>query len=76
MRATGIVRKADELGRIVIRKETRKSLFINKGDSLEIFIENDTLFLKNILPVVLFVVIWIISQSLKEYMFVKNVVKI
>jgi transcriptional pleiotropic regulator of transition state genes len=50
MRATGIVRKADELGRIVIPKETRELLFINYGDSLEIFIEDNTLFLKRYSP--------------------------
>ncbi len=39
MRATGMVRKVDELGRVVIPKETRKLLSINEKDSLEIFEE-------------------------------------
>lgn len=39
MKATGIVRKIDDLGRIVIPKEMRKTLHIHEGDPLEIFIE-------------------------------------
>lgn len=40
MKATGIVRKIDDLGRIVIPKEIRKTLHIHEGDPLEIFIES------------------------------------
>lgn len=40
MKATGIVRKIDDLGRVVIPKEIRKNLRIREGDSLEIYIEN------------------------------------
>ncbi len=39
MKATGIVRKIDDLGRIVIPKEIRKSLHIHEGDPLEIFLQ-------------------------------------
>ena len=39
MRATGIVRRIDELGRIVIPREIRRSLGIREGDSLEIFVD-------------------------------------
>ncbi len=39
MKSTGIVRKVDDLGRIVIPKEIRKKLRIREGDPLEIFIE-------------------------------------
>lgn len=46
MKATGIVRRVDELGRIVIPKEIRKTLRIKEGDPLEIFIDNDGLMLK------------------------------
>lgn len=47
MKATGIVRKIDELGRIVIPKEIRKNLRIREGDSIEIFIDsNDEIVLK------------------------------
>lgn len=41
MKSTGIVRKIDELGRIVIPKEIRKNLRIRVGDPLEIYIEQD-----------------------------------
>lgn len=41
MKATGIIRKIDDLGRIVIPKEIRKNLHIREGDPLEIFIEKD-----------------------------------
>lgn len=41
MKATGIIRKIDDLGRIVIPKEIRKSLRIREGDPLEIYIEKD-----------------------------------
>ena len=39
MKETGIVRRIDELGRIVIPKEIRKNLRINEGDLVEIFVD-------------------------------------
>ena len=41
MKATGIVRRVDDLGRIVIPKEIRRTLKIREGDPLEIYTEND-----------------------------------
>ena len=41
MKATGIVRRIDELGRIVIPKEIRRTLRIREGDPLEIFTDRD-----------------------------------
>ena len=41
MRATGIVRRIDDLGRIVIPKEIRRVFKIKEGDPLEIFTERD-----------------------------------
>lgn len=41
MKATGIVRRIDELGRVVIPKEIRRTLRIREGDPLEIFTEKD-----------------------------------
>ena len=41
MKATGIVRRVDDLGRIVIPKEIRRSLRIREGDPLEIYTEKD-----------------------------------
>ena len=41
MKATGIVRRIDELGRVVIPKEIRRTLRIREGDPLEIFTDRD-----------------------------------
>jgi AbrB family transcriptional regulator (stage V sporulation protein T) len=46
MKATGVVRRIDDLGRIVIPKEIRRNLKINDGDSLEIFVDNNGIVLK------------------------------
>lgn len=46
MKSTGVVRRIDELGRIVIPKEIRKTLRIKEGENLEIYIDNDTILLK------------------------------
>jgi len=46
MKSTGIVRKIDELGRIVIPAEIRKIFNINEQDSIEIFTKDDTIILK------------------------------
>ena len=40
MRATGIVRRVDDLGRVVIPKEIRRTLCIREGDPLEIWIND------------------------------------
>ena len=42
MKATGVVRRIDDLGRIVIPKEIRKTLRIKEGTPLEIFTEKDS----------------------------------
>lgn len=41
MKATGIVRRIDELGRVVIPKEIRRTMRIREGDPLEIYTSND-----------------------------------
>ena len=41
MKATGVIRRIDDLGRIVIPKEIRKTLRIKEGESLEIFVDNN-----------------------------------
>ena len=46
MKATGIVRRIDELGRIVIPKEIRRVLRIREGDPIEIFTDGDAVVLK------------------------------
>lgn len=54
MKATGIVRQMDPLGRIVIPKETRRVFNIEEGDSLEIFTEGDQIILKKYQPACIF----------------------
>ncbi len=50
MKATGIVRRIDELGRVVIPKELRKTLRICEGTPLEIYTEKDALVLRKYSP--------------------------
>ena len=50
VKSTGIVRKVDDLGRIVIPIELRRTLGIEIKDSLEIYVENDQIILKKYLP--------------------------
>ena len=42
MRATGIVRRIDDLGRVVIPKEIRRSMGVKEGDPLEMFIDTES----------------------------------
>ena len=46
MKATGIIRRVDELGRVVLPKDIRRSLNLKVGTPLEIYIEENTLILK------------------------------
>lgn len=54
MKSTGIVRKVDELGRVVIPIELRRTLDIGEKDALEIFTEGDTIILKKYEPACIF----------------------
>ena len=51
MKETGIVRRIDELGRVVIPKEIRRTMRIKEGDPLEIFAQSDMLYLKKFSPI-------------------------
>ena len=46
MKSTGVIRRIDELGRIVIPKEIRRHLGIRDGENVEIFTESDSIILK------------------------------
>ena len=46
MKTTGIVRKVDELGRIVLPVEMRRTLDIAEKDSLEIYVDGDSIILR------------------------------
>lgn len=50
LKATGVVRRIDDLGRIVIPKEMRRTLRIREGEALEIFVDNDYVALKKYSP--------------------------
>jgi len=50
MKSTGIVRKIDDLGRIVLPKELRKVLDIEERDPLEIFVDGSTVMLQKYQP--------------------------
>ena len=54
MKATGIVRKVDELGRIVLPIELRRTLDIKERDALEIFTDNDSVVLRKFAPACVF----------------------
>ena len=50
MKSTGIVRKVDELGRIVLPIELRRTLDIAEKDALEIYVDGSTIVLKKFRP--------------------------
>jgi len=50
MKSTGIVRKVDELGRVVIPIELRRTLGIAQKDALEIYVDDDRIILKKYMP--------------------------
>lgn len=50
MKATGIVRKMDELGRVVLPMEIRNTFDINPKDALEIFVDGDCIVLRKYQP--------------------------
>lgn len=54
MKSTGIVRKVDELGRVVIPIELRRTLDIAEKDSLEIYVDNDRIVLRKYEPACIF----------------------
>jgi AbrB family transcriptional regulator, transcriptional pleiotropic regulator of transition state genes len=54
MKSTGIVRKVDELGRVVIPIELRRTLEIAEKDSLEIYVDGEQIILKKYQPACIF----------------------
>jgi transcriptional pleiotropic regulator of transition state genes len=54
MKSTGIVRKVDELGRIVLPIELRRTLDISERDSLEIYVDGASIILKKYQPACIF----------------------
>ncbi len=64
MKSTGIVRDVDNLGRIVLPIELRRTLGINVKDAVEIYTENDAIILKKYQQVCVFCGA---SEELREY---------
>lgn len=54
MKATGIVRKVDELGRVVLPIELRRTLGISEKDPIEIFVEGESVIFKRYEPACVF----------------------
>jgi transcriptional pleiotropic regulator of transition state genes len=54
MKSTGIVRKVDELGRVVIPIELRRTLQIDEKDALEIYVDGERIILKKYEPACIF----------------------
>lgn len=54
LKSTGIVRKVDELGRVVIPIELRRTLGIDVKDSLEIYVDSEKIILKKYEPACIF----------------------
>ena len=54
MKSTGVVRKVDELGRIVIPIELRRTMGIEEKDALEIYVDTDKIILKKYEPACIF----------------------
>ena len=63
MKSTGIVRKVDELGRVVIPIELRRTLGINIKDALEIYVDGEKIVLRNTNPPVFSAATQTISNS-------------
>lgn len=78
MKATGIVRRIDDLGRVVIPKEIRRTLRIREGDPLEIFTDREgEIILKKYSPIGEFgMPVKLYAESLSQTMGVQCVLQI
>ncbi len=54
MKATGIVRKLDQLGRIVIPKELRNTFYLKEDDPIEIYVDGNDIILRKYQPACIF----------------------
>ena len=65
MKSTGIVRKVDELGRVVLPIELRRTLDIAEKDALEIYVDESSIILKKYEPACIF------CDNAKTYLYLK-----
>lgn len=54
MRSIGVVRRVDELGRVVLPMELRRTMDISEKDSLEVFVDGDRIVLRKYQPACIF----------------------
>ena len=54
MKSTGIIRRIDDLGRVVLPIELRKTLALSSKDTVEIYVDNNTIVLKKYEPTCIF----------------------
>lgn len=64
MKATGIIRRIDDLGRVVIPKEIRRTLHLREGDPMEIFVHNGSVLFTKYNPATTFTEY--VDEMLKE----------
>ena len=73
MKSTGIVRKVDELGRVVIPIELRRTLGIEQKDALEIYVDNEHIILKSMSQHVYFATMLETSKLTKAKTYARTV---
>lgn len=73
MKSTGIVRKIDELGRIVLPMELRRVMDIKEKDAIEIFVDGSTIILKNMNQPVYSAITQMTLCRIKEKTYAKTV---
>lgn len=73
LKSTGIVRQDDDIGRIVISKELRKTMDIKRKNPMVIFVKGNNIITQNIKKVVFFVEKWESFLSLKGLLFARIV---
>ena len=81
MKTTGVVRRIDDLGRIVIPKEIRRTLRIKDGESLEILVDNDTITLKKFSTLNDFITVSevlcnSVSEVIRKHVLITNIDKV
>lgn len=54
MKSTGVVRNIDQLGRFVLPREIRKTMELETGDAIEIYVEEDRIILRKYAPSCIF----------------------
>ena len=75
MKSTGIVRKVDELGRVVLPIELRRTLDIEEKDALEIYVDGATVILKSMCPLVFSAIMQIILRFLRVKIYAQIALK-